>query len=60
VRLRPDFLEAQFNLGMALAQQGRFDEASQHFAEALRIKPDFAEASFDLKLAQAMHGRGRP
>ena len=32
------------NLGLALAGQGRFEEAISHCAEALRIRPDCAEA----------------
>ena len=41
VRLRPDYLNARFNLGSALAMLGRIDEANQQFAEVLRLKPDF-------------------
>ena len=32
------------NLGVVLARQGKIDEATAHYAEALRIHPHFAEA----------------
>jgi Flp pilus assembly protein TadD len=35
---------AQNNLGNALADRGRVEEAISHYTEALRIKPDHAEA----------------
>jgi tetratricopeptide (TPR) repeat protein len=44
LRLAPDFAEAHYNLGNALAQVGRVQEAIQHYEQALRIKPDFAVA----------------
>ncbi len=36
--------EAHYNLGTALAQTGRMQEAREHFEQALRINPDDAEA----------------
>ncbi len=39
---------AHQNLGAALAEQGKIDEASGHFSEALRIWPDYAEARSNL------------
>ena len=39
----PENFHAQSNLGNALFQTGRVDEAMAHFQEALRIKPDDAE-----------------
>ncbi|MEW6599885.1 MAG: tetratricopeptide repeat protein [Nitrospirota bacterium] len=35
---------AHENLGYALAQSGRLDEAAYHYAEALRISPDYERA----------------
>ena len=32
------------NLGLALADQGKLDEAEYHYREAIRIQPDYAEA----------------
>ena len=53
---RPSNPRAQHNLGYALAQQGRWDEAIPHYQEAIRLKPSYAEAHVDLGVALA--GRG--
>jgi Flp pilus assembly protein TadD len=37
-------VHAHYNLGVALAKQGRLAEARQHFAEALRLDPTHAAA----------------
>jgi tetratricopeptide (TPR) repeat protein len=50
----PDDEKAHNNLGTLLAQQGRLDEAIEHFSEALRIKPDFVEAHRNLTRARDM------
>jgi len=42
--LTPESPMAQYNLGVALEQVGRAQEASQHYELALRIKPDFVQA----------------
>jgi protein O-GlcNAc transferase len=39
IRLKPDYAEAHFNLGSALAQQGNLEEAEDAFEEARRLKP---------------------
>ncbi len=49
VRLNPDYVNARFNLGSALASAGRFDEAIQEFSEVLKLKPDFTEARRNLE-----------
>jgi tetratricopeptide (TPR) repeat protein len=36
------------NLGAALVQAGKLEDAIRHYEQALRIKPDFAEAHYDL------------
>ncbi len=48
---------AHNNLGLVLANQGRFDEAIAHHTEALRSKPDFAEAHYNLGGALKDQGR---
>jgi protein O-mannosyl-transferase len=48
---------AHTNLGVALFDQGRTDEAIGHYTEALRIWPGFAEAHNDLGLALVRQGR---
>jgi predicted TPR repeat methyltransferase len=47
---------AQFNLGLALAKQGRLTEAISHYSEALRINPAWAEAHN--MLGNALAGQG--
>lgn len=42
---------ARNNLGLMLAQAGRFPEAIEHFAEAVRVKPDYADAESNLGAA---------
>ena len=48
---------AHNNLGIVLADQGRLDEAIDHYLEALRIKPDYADAHNDLGVALADEGK---
>ncbi len=45
------------NLGRALADQGRIDEAKAQYFKALRIKPDFTEGHYNLGYALASQGR---
>jgi tetratricopeptide (TPR) repeat protein len=40
-------------MGVLLAKQGRFDQATGHFAEAVRINPDFPSAKENLAKAEA-------
>jgi tetratricopeptide (TPR) repeat protein len=47
---------AHNNLGNALLQKGRVDEAITHFQEVLRIKPDDAKADFNLGNALLQKG----
>ncbi|MFN7993762.1 MAG: FG-GAP-like repeat-containing protein [Bryobacteraceae bacterium] len=48
-----------FQQGMALAKQGKMDEAASAFREAIRQKPDFLEAHFALGVLLARQGRAR-
>jgi protein O-GlcNAc transferase len=43
VRIRPDYLEAHFNLGCVLATIGKSDEALKEFNEALRVNGNSAK-----------------
>jgi Flp pilus assembly protein TadD len=52
LEIRPDYAEAHNNLGVALARQGRLEEAIARFGEALRLKPDYEEARTNLEFAQ--------
>jgi tetratricopeptide (TPR) repeat protein len=56
LRLRPHYPEAANNLGMALLDQGKNDEAIAQFGEALRLKPDYAMACNNLGNALRLRG----
>jgi tetratricopeptide (TPR) repeat protein len=45
------------NLGAALADQGRIDEAIAQYSEALRLQPDYPKARVNLGVALAGQGR---
>jgi tetratricopeptide (TPR) repeat protein len=52
LRLRPDYAEAQNNLGVALTQiPARAAEAPAHFQAAVKIDPDYADARLNLGIA---------
>ena len=44
LRLKPDFLDADYNLGNALAAQGNRAEARAEFAKVLAANPSHAAA----------------
>jgi tetratricopeptide (TPR) repeat protein len=53
IRLKPEFEEAHYNLGIANARLGKTREAALNFSEALRINPDFVEARKRLETLQS-------
>ena len=53
----PNAWLAHNNLGDALVQAGRVQEAIGHYEQALRIKPDYAEAHYNLGIALVQAGR---
>ncbi len=53
----PNAHEAHFNLGIALAAQGRFGQAEECYGRALAINPDYAEACNNLGTALQSQGR---
>jgi tetratricopeptide (TPR) repeat protein len=57
VRKSPQKARPHNNLGYALREEGRLDEAIRHYHEALRIKPDYGEAHVNLGAALALQGK---
>ncbi|HWC99436.1 MAG TPA: tetratricopeptide repeat protein [Candidatus Sulfopaludibacter sp.] len=59
LRMRPDYAEAQNNLGVTLTQiPGHAAEALPHFQAAVKLNPNYADAHFNLGVALAqMPGR---
>jgi tetratricopeptide (TPR) repeat protein len=54
LRIKPDYEEAHYNLGIELAKiPGRLPDAIAHFEAALRLKPNHAEAHNNLGIALA-------
>ncbi len=57
VQENPDSLQAQNNLGNALARVGRFEEAITHLEAAIRLQPDSARIQNNLGATLADLGR---
>jgi protein O-mannosyl-transferase len=57
IRLRPQYPEAQNNLGEALLTAGRINEAIPHITEALRLDPKLAEAHVNMGAIHNKQGR---
>ncbi|MDC0431557.1 tetratricopeptide repeat protein, partial [Paracoccaceae bacterium] len=48
LQLNPNHTDAYNNMGMALYDQGRFDEAVESYQKAVKLEPDFADAHYNL------------
>jgi Flp pilus assembly protein TadD len=57
VNVDPDSAVARNDLGTALCDQGRYDDAIVEFREFLRIRPDDADAHNNIGHALSMQGR---
>jgi len=51
LRLKPNFVDAYNNLGVALLTEGNIQEAIHHFRKALELKPSYADAQNNLAIA---------
>ena len=60
LKCRPNYAEAHYNLGLALASRGQLDEAIEHYQQALRLRPNFAKARNNLNKALAQARAGPP
>ncbi|TCT24725.1 VWA domain-containing protein [Thermomonas haemolytica] len=52
--------DSQYDLGNALAQAGRYDEALAAYDRALRLRPGMADAIYNRKLVEAARQRKSP
>ncbi len=57
MKIKPGYAEAHYNLALALAGGGRFDEAIAQFQRVLEIKPDYVEARNNLGAALQSQGK---
>ncbi|WP_347822102.1 tetratricopeptide repeat protein [uncultured Planktomarina sp.] len=55
--MKPDYAEAYNNMGIALKDQGKLEEAIEAYNKALAIKPDYAEASHNMSFDSFKSGR---
>ncbi len=55
--LQPEFVEARFNLALALQETNQLDEAIDHYRALLRLQPDFTAATNNLGFALKDQGR---
>jgi len=53
----PTSAEEHCQQGVALAEQGRLDEAIAHLQAALRLRPDYDKAHHNLGVAFAQKGQ---
>ena len=51
IKLNPYFVNAHYNLGILMIQEGALKEAVYHFREAVRLRPKFVKARDYLKFA---------
>jgi tetratricopeptide (TPR) repeat protein len=58
IALKPDYLEAHNNLGVALAGLGKIDEAMARYRRVLALNPDHTDALGNL--ASALLSKGKP
>ncbi len=57
IALKPDYVEAHNNLGIALAAMGRIDEAMARYRRVLALNPDYPDALGNLAAALLSKGK---
>ncbi len=53
----PDCWMAHYNLGIVLSEQGKADQAIDHYRRAVALRPDYAEAHYNLARLLVEHGQ---
>ncbi len=56
MKIRPDYAEGHYALGVVLAQQKQLARAIEQFQLAIRLKPDYASAHYALGVALQKQG----
>ncbi|MBD3184237.1 tetratricopeptide repeat protein [Candidatus Poribacteria bacterium] len=51
IRLKPDMMEAHFNIGVSYRMKDDIDNQIYHFQEAIKLEPDMPEIHYNLGLA---------
>jgi len=57
LRIQPDYIEARYNLGVALQELGEWEKAAASFREVLRLNPSSGEAFNNLGNAFTSQGK---
>ncbi len=57
LQVTSDNFLAHNNLGVAVAEQGKIEEAIAHYREAIRIKPNYLDAHYNLGVNLTKQGR---
>ena len=57
IELKSDYAEAHYNLGLALARQGKRKSALVHLQRSIELKPEQAAAHYDLAVTLENEGR---
>ena len=50
IKLKPDYADAYYNMGIVLKEQGKSEEAIEAFNKTLSLKPDYFDAINNLGL----------
>ena len=48
LKIKPDYAEAYYNMGIALKEKGDFELAIDSYKKAIEIKPDYIDAYFNM------------